>query len=565
MTGKNFLVSVRFRFIFLALVLNILALTGVKPAEINVYSVSQLQSAINSSSAGDVIILADGTYLNNSISISKSYITVKSATPGGVFLNGSNVIDISGDYNTFSSFQFTSGSISGIVITVNGSHNILTQLNFRGYSAQKYINLLGQYNEISFSNFENKPITAPIGNLIHIAPDPVLPGYNKIRYCSFQNMTGAGGDNGNECIRISNGATSTYVSRTIVEFCYFNNTGLGDSEVISVKCRENVLRFNTNTNNQKANFCFRNGDDNIAYGNFFINAGGIRIKEANNIYCYNNYFENCGDGSVTAPVKYVYISPNLVNINIIHNTVVNGTPIELASGATSNTWANNIFKYTSGNIFTGSASGISFTGNIYNGSPGITIPSGMTNADPKLVINPDGYYGLSAGSPAIDAASASYPAIPDIPGINDDPSLLTDISGQSRPANLSLKDVGCDEFTTGPVTNRPLALSNVGPSYLGGPVTSVKTIKSENVRFNIYPNPASETVNITCAHTQTSDIQIIIYNMLGQQVKFLPAIKDPQSGMSQQTFEVSDLREGIYILKIKAGDFTQALKFVVKR
>jgi hypothetical protein len=38
-----------------------------------------------------------------------------------------------------------------------------------------------------------------------------------------------------------------------------------------------------------------------------------------------------------------------------------------------------------------------------------------------------------------------------------------------------------------------------------------------------------------------------------------------QSGISQQTFEVSDLREGIYFLKIKAGDFTQALKFVVKR
>ena len=38
--------------------------------------------------------------------------------------------------------------------------------------------------------------------------------------------------------------------------------------------------------------CFRNGDNNVAYSNFFINARGIRVKEANNIYCYNNYFEN---------------------------------------------------------------------------------------------------------------------------------------------------------------------------------------------------------------------------------------------------------------------------------
>ena len=59
-----------------------------------------------------------------------------------------------------------------------------------------------------------------------------------------------------------------------------------------MKCRENVIRYCTFTNNQDAMLVFRNGNDNVAYGNFFIGAGGIRVKEANNIYCYNNYFEN---------------------------------------------------------------------------------------------------------------------------------------------------------------------------------------------------------------------------------------------------------------------------------
>ena len=53
---------------------------------------------------------------------------------------------------------------------------------------------------------------------------------------------------------------------------------------------------------------FRNGNDNIAYGNFFINAGGIRVKEANNIYCYNNYFENSGVGGTMDAVKLDYQS-----------------------------------------------------------------------------------------------------------------------------------------------------------------------------------------------------------------------------------------------------------------
>ena len=181
------------------------------------------------------------------------------------------------------------GIITGIVISVTGSNNLMTQLNFDGYSAQKYINLVagGQYNEISCCNFENKPTGATLGNLLHIDPHASLPGYHKIRYCSFQNMPGNGGDYGNEPIRVSNGATSTYLSRTIIEYCYWNNTG-GDSESISVKCREDTIRYCTFTNQQDAQLVFRNGDDNKAYGNFFINAGSLRGMEANNIDCYNN-------------------------------------------------------------------------------------------------------------------------------------------------------------------------------------------------------------------------------------------------------------------------------------
>ncbi|WP_396184772.1 chondroitinase-B domain-containing protein [Flavobacterium sp.] len=470
----------------------------------NATSITDLQAKINISGSGDIIILADGTYLNNTFNVSENGITVKAATPGGVFLNGTNDITISGSNVSFSGFQFTSGTITGNVITVTGDNNTLTQLNFNGYSAQKMIVLdaAGQNNTISYCNFENKPDGAAIGNLIHIDPNASVPGYHKIRYCSFQNMPGAGGDNGNECIRISNGATSTYVSRTIVEYNYFTNTGAGDAEVISVKCRENVLRYNTMVDNQQANFCFRNGDNNIAYGNFFKNSGGIRVKEANNIYCYNNYFENCGDGSITAPVKYVFVSPNLNNINFIHNTFVDGTPIELDT-ATNNTWANNIFKKTSGNIFSGPTSGKTFVGNIYSGTLGVTIPSGMTNTNPQLVINSDGYYALSASSP-VNNANASYPAILDIAVIDDDPTLAFDISGQARPATVTSKDVGADEYTTGTTTNHPLALSEVGPSFLGGPGSKL----NQTITFNALSSKMVGDVDFSAGASASSSLTV---------------------------------------------------------
>uniref|UniRef100_UPI0037C11859 chondroitinase-B domain-containing protein n=1 Tax=Gemmatimonas sp. TaxID=1962908 RepID=UPI0037C11859 len=149
---------------------------------ITVRSIAALQTAINSAAAGDEIVVADGTYLNNSINVSTSGIVVRAATPGGVFLHGTNAITISANRVVFSGFQFTSGSIAGVIITVTGSDNLLTQLNVNGYSAQKYISIQApsQRNQISYSNFENKPPNAPSGNLVHVEADATVPGYHRI-------------------------------------------------------------------------------------------------------------------------------------------------------------------------------------------------------------------------------------------------------------------------------------------------------------------------------------------------------------------------------------------------
>jgi hypothetical protein len=307
-----------------------------------------------------------------------------------------------------------------------------------------------------------------------------------------------------------------------VEFCYFENTGNGDSEAISVKSRENTLRYNTFRNNQNAMMVFRNGNDNVAYGNFFINAGGIRVKEANNIFCYNNYFQNAGVGGTMNAVTYDFITGNLKNINFLHNTFVECGLISLSSGATNNTWANNIFKKSSGNIFSGSSSGISWTGNLYQGTLGVSFPSGMTNTDPKLALNSENYYGLSPLSP-INNSSSSYPAVLDIPNIDDDPSLSLDISGQSRPLTKTEKDAGCDEFTTGSTTNHPLVLSEVGPSYLGGPGGIIKqdqVITFTTISSKVYGNPdfnpgatASSGLPVSYASSNTAVATIVNGNI----------------------------------------------------
>ena len=548
---------------------------SLKAATINVSSINALQTAINSATSGDVIILADGAYLNTTLNIGKSNITVKSATPGGVFLNGTNDININGNYITFSGFQFTNGDIgSSIVIEVYGSNNQLTQLNFSGYYSKKYIEVKAgtQYNEITYCNIEKKPAAAASGCTIQISTSPTVIGYHKIRFCSFKDYYGIGGDFGNEPVRIGLSTENANKSRAIVEYCYFNNTGLGDSESISIKCQENTIRFCTFTNQQNAMLCFRNGNNNVAYSNFFINAGGIRVKEANNIYCYNNYFENSGVGSSAEPVVFVYDTSTypvvLNNINFIHNTFYNCGTIDMGGiGATDNTWANNIFQKSSGSIFTNPNLGTTWAGNIYQGTLGINIPSGMTNANPLLVTNLDGYKGLSASSPAIDKANSSFPSILDIAIIDDDPSLLFDGGGKSRPTTITLKDVGSDEFINGTTTNHPLSVSEVGPSYLGGPSLSVNStdVLDKNSAVAIFPNPATTSFSIKTLSTIAGLVEVAIFNLNGQLIKSDVDFQKQLNSSQDYQYDISDLNNGIYIVKVLIENASKTMKLILLR
>ena len=571
---KQLLSIKNYYFIIAFVFFNLLGLVATNAATINVNSINALQSACNNSSAGDIIVLANGTYSNVTLDINNSNISVLAQTPGGVFLNVYGDINIYGNNITFSGFQFTQGDIgTGYLIEVYGSRNKLTHLNFSNYYAKKYIEIKAgtQYNEITYCNLEKKPAEAAIGCTIQISTSPSVIGYHKISYCSFQNYYGLGGDNGNEPVRIGLGAEYLNKSRTTVEYCYFNNTGLGDSETVSVKCQENVVRYCTFTNQQNAMLCFRNGDNNVAYSNFFINAGGIRVKEANNIYCYNNYFENSGVGSTAEAITYVYVAPlvppttasprtlNLSNINFIHNTFYNCGDMDLGgNGPVNNTWANNIFRKASGNLFSNNNNGISWVGNIHQGTIGINIPSGMTNTNPFLALNANGYYGLTASSP-VNNATASYPAILDIANMDDDPGLLFDIAGRPRPATVTLKDVGCEEYTTGTLSNRPLTLADVGPSYL-------LALANENfdleTKISLYPNPTKNNFNIQFPNNYFEDSQITIVNTNGQVVRKQTVTENDL--IKSDTIEFNGLNSGIYFVKIQSVKFSKTIKLIVQ-
>ena len=551
-------------------------------ATITATSIADLQTKINSAASGDIINLANGHYTNNTINISKTNITVQAATAGGVYLDGNNAITISGNNNTFGGFQFTTNTLSNgqivenpnNVVTVTGNSNTITQLNFNGYSASKMIQLEGQYNVILFCNFQNKPALNNVnhggdGDMVQIIPNATNPGYNTIRYCSFQHMPGFGGDFGNECIRIGDGAYSTYISRTVVEYCYFEDTGLGDSEAISVKSMENTLRYNTMNNNPNAMFCFRNGDNNVAYGNFFIKSGGIRCKQANNIWIYNNYFEMAGTGqdntlpgSGAKTIYFLTYTGFNNNYNVFHNTFYKCGESEIQSGMTNCTWANNAIYSNSGNIFSssGTTDGQTFVGNLYTGTLGLTIPSGMLKNDPKLSLNSDGYYGLSATSPCINAGNAAYPKMLFIPGID---TLLLDIKGHTRPTLRGSRDVGCEEYNVaGTVTNKPLTLKDVGPTYLKSLYTSTDA-HTDDINFQAYSLSSANELKISYQLKSETKLSISLIDLKGQACMNL-LVNEPQlAGKHEKLFNTAKLKTGIYILVINSDSYSKRTKLIL--
>ncbi|TXF89762.1 T9SS type A sorting domain-containing protein [Neolewinella aurantiaca] len=563
---KNKLQVVQFSFIFLLFTTSITANT------VFVDSQETFDAAHDQSSANDTIIWTDGTYADIFMDIVKNSLTIISETPGGTVFNGASRAEIDGDNIHFSGFQYVGGNIgTSDVVNIRGSNITFTQVNIRAYTCYKYLRVReeSQYVDITYCNFENRLNTAD-QNILSILVDDNQPGYHKIRYCSFKNFPGGGNDEGVEPIRIGVSTQADFISRTLVEYCYFSQCD-GDGELISSKATQNVYRFNTFEDNTKAELVLRHGSEIIVYGNFFLRGkGGVRVREGQDHYIYNNYFFDLDDRAIFLQNE---ASDPLDNINIAFNTIIDCDDVRLGGDGDDNppanvTFANNIFADPKDDLFRNATGNETWIGNITSGSLGISRPSsGLLGVALQLEENADGFFGLGASSPAINAALPGFAALPQFPGMDPiDSEVLFDLMNQPRPAEVEDKDVGASEFPHN-VTIGPIATEeNTGPDY---ETSFLSTLRNDRLVvtdvLRVFPNPADERITVTIAAGAGTDITVDLLDISGQKLR---TISRSLEATATTTFNQSldSLPSGMYALRATGRNsetaWIQTVRFV---
>lgn len=468
------------------------------------------EAAITSAVSGDEIILAEGSYTGESITLTgingteESPIIIRAENIGKDTLNDDTYIDFRNcSYITIQGFVINISNKS-TTFKVQASNNIrITQNVFNGeneayYAEQEegeelernssvWISIQGIWdddvtlsnnNRIDHNMFMNKHT---LGNMIRIdgTAELYVSQYDVIEFNHFMNM-GPRADNEMEAIRVGWSAMSessgyTTVSNNLFEECN------GDPEIISIKCNDNTVSHNT-FRRCEGTLSLRHGNRTVVEGNFFFGegaegTGGVRIYGSDHVII-NNYFEGLTGTKWDAPITLTEGDAEegstgltshfrIERALIANNTLINNDyGIEVGydnNGSYSKPPRDVVMAY---NVIVGDTSAfvsylnepdnMNWMGNIALATDYATLGSGVTftsdemeELDPQLVLDSElEFYKATASSPTLTLSSE----------ISDD--VVYDIEGQLRSGTTNY---GADEFSTSTTNYSPLDADDVGP------------------------------------------------------------------------------------------------------
>jgi hypothetical protein len=531
-------------------------LTGQETFFVN--SQGSFDSALNSPTAGDTIYWENGEYDDIVMDVEKDGLYIAARELGRTVFAGESYARLDGDDMVFRGFQYVGVDISRIdIVEIRGSNILFEQVNFRANTSYKYLRIReeSQFVTVQFCNFERR-LNLDDQNILSVLVDDNQPGFHKIQWCSFKNIDGRGDDFGIEPIRIGVSTQADFNSRTLVEFCYFTNCD-GDGELISSKASQNVYRYNTFEDNPEAELVLRHGSENVVYANFFLDGkGGVRVREGQHHYIYNNYFYQMDDRPLFIQNED---SDPLDDINIAFNVIIDSREVDLGGNGGPNpptnvTFANNIFFDPQRDLFEDPTGMETWVNNISFGRLGMSTVEGITEADPLLTANDAGFFAIAEGSPAIDGAVSGFKPIPQFEGMDPvDSNVDLDLLINDRPTAIGDKDLGPNEFPHDTPIQPMATEENTGPHYNTSEVTSTNEQLLTAVNVEVFPNPTSDMISLSMTIEESVDLDITLIDLQGRIVQTLYQEAN-FSGELTLSKSLSDLPDGTYITRVSGSE-----------
>jgi hypothetical protein len=88
----------------------------------------------------------------------------------------------------------------------------------------------------------------------------------------------------------------------------------------------------------------------------------------------------------------------------------------------------------------------------------------------------------------------------------------------------------------------------------------INDIQSSGSRVDLYPNPATTSINLTYTLNYASPVTVRIFNLQGELVKSIR--NDSETGIHQLLVDIRDFVAGMYIIKTETDEFTQTKMFI---
>jgi poly(beta-D-mannuronate) lyase len=478
----------------LGLITSLAAAGMLSAAEIQVDSLPALEKAIAAAAPGDHIILADGQYDSSgpikvaAAGTAEQPIVIAAKTVGGGEITGEAGFRLESPaaYVVIQGFVFTHKA--GEMELAAGVHHCRITRNVFELAVTgraRYLSVNGDDNEIDHNTFRNKNTE---GQMVQVeGPDSrTMAKRTWIHHNYFHDFKNSRHNN-SSALHIGHSGRSMSSAFSVVEHNLFIRTTGENEGAICNKATDNIYRFNT-FGERSSELSLRHGQRCLVYGNFFVGGNGLRFFSHDH-RIYNNYFENCrpaiaiGNGGATIPPGRLTSHERPDRVQIVYNTLVNNRANVQMSRRRNGLGANDlVFAH---NIIIGGNTAVSIDGPLANstwkgnilwnndGGPGDIPAGGFTEVDPGLSLDDPDRYKIRESSPAIRSGVDSYPYV------------THDLEGQPRRES---KDVGADQFSTEPETNRILTTTDVGPD---APEEDRPWISAPTLKVEWIPNSES--------------------------------------------------------------------------